>query len=835
MRISLAIPRSILILGLGLAALVFTPPPAFPAGPVPAKDHAAARAFAGDPPRGWRRLDAILRAAIAAKQLPGAVLIVGHDGKIVYRKAFGDRALLPRRERMTVSTIFDCASLTKVIATTPVIMRLLQQGRIRLNDPVAMYLPRFGVNGKSQITIRELLTHTSGLEPDLSLYPSWSGYREGIRRAEALAPAFPPGSRFQYSDVNYIVLGELAQKLTGEPLNDYVASRVWRPIGMRHTRFLPPRSWRKNIAPTQLNPNRRYRSPWHASSWLRGIVHDPVTRVMGGVTGAAGMFSTAGDLARFAQMMLNFGIACPGGQAAPCRGGRRIFSPLTVEKMTTPQTPYNLPVVRGFGWDLDSPFSTNRGELLPVGSYGHTGFTGTSLWIDPFTRTYIVLLANSVHPFGRPPIISLRSKIATAVAALVTRDWGPARRRRLAAGVLRLTGYNAVNYAARRPMLRQGRVLTGLDVLEAEEFRPLRGLRVGLVTNETGLDRRGRRNLDLMLAAGIRVVCGFSPEHGWVGKLDTTNIANTRDAKTGIPVFTAYGASAAQRHLPEAGLKLVNALVFDIQDAGERFYTFETTLGYTLEAAAARHIPVYVLDRPNPIDGVHVQGPPLAADERSFIGFFPGMPVRNGMTMGELAEMFNHEDHLGANLHVIRMRGWQRGDDYDETGLTWVNPSPNLRTLEQTILYPGVALIEYTNVSVGRGTDTPFQWIGAPWIHNRQLARYLNARRIPGVEFMPVSFTPASSKYAHQLCQGVMIELVDRNALDPVEMGVEIASALARLYPQQWRALPMHPEIGSRALVQQILRGDDPRRIEAGWQAARQRFLKIREKYLLYR
>lgn len=800
---------------------------AMPAARRPAPDARAAR--------GWSQLGAIVRAAIAAHQLPGAVLIVGHKGKIVYRHAFGYRELLPRREKMTLATIFDCASLTKVIATTPAVMRLLEQGRIRLNDPVAMYLPAFGVHGKSQITIRELLTHTSGLEPDLPLRPAWSGYASGIRRAEALRPTFPPGSRFMYSDVNFIMLGELVEKLTRQPFARYVERRIWRPLGMRHTRFLPPAGWRKNIAPTVPNPARRYRSLRHSSSWLRGIVHDPVTRAMGGATGAAGMFSTAGDLARFAQMMLNLGLACPQGRAAPCKRGYRLFSPPTVEKMTTPQTPYNLPDVRGLGWDLDTPFSTNRGELLPVGSYGHTGYTGTSVWIDPFTQTYIVLLANSVHPFGRPPIISLRSKIATAVAALITRDWSAGRRRQLTRGVLRLTGYNAVNYAERRPLLRQGRVLTGLDALEREHFRPLRGLRIGLVTNETGLDRRGRRNLDLMLAAGIHVVCGFSPEHGWVGKLDTTKISNVRDARTGIPVFTAYGATAAQRHLPAAGLKLVNALVYDIQDAGERFYTFETTLAYTLEAAAAHHIPVFVLDRPNPINGINVQGPPLAADERSFIGFFPGMPVRNGMTTGELAEMFNHQDHIGADLRVIRMRGWQRGDYYDETGLSWVNPSPNLRTLEQTILYPGVALIEYTNVSVGRGTDTPFQWFGAPWIRKRRLARYLNARHIPGVAFMPVSFTPASSQYAHQLCQGVMLELMDRNALDPVEMGVEIASALAHLFPRQWKAMPMHSEIGSRRIVRQILRGEDPRRIEASWQAARRRFLRIRRRYLLYR
>ncbi len=773
----------------------------------------------------WRAIDSIVQAAIKSGQLPGAVVLIGHNGHVVYRRAFGDREVEPRVEKMTVGTIFDCASLTKVIATTPSLMQLFQQGKIRLNDPVAQYLPAFAANGKADITIRELLTHDSGLPPDLNTNQPWHSYAEGVRRAEAIAPTLPPGSHFRYSDINFVILGELVRVVSGERLDQYALRHVWRPLGMSHTRFLPPKSWRWRIAPTQRDPE--------TGQWLRGVVHDPTARYMEGVSGDAGMFSDADDLAKYAQMMLN------GGRGA---NGARILNPLVVRKMTTPQTPFNLSSVRGLGWDIDSPFSANRGELLPVGSYGHTGFTGTSVWIDPYSDTYIIILSNAVHPGGRPPISSLRSKVATVVATILYPPPAPrhpnaatARHyREVERALERITGYNEVATARHRVLYRNGQVLTGLDVLKAENFAPLRGKRVGLITNPSGIDRDGHRNIDDMVAAGVHVTAAFSPEHGWSGVLDTTAIGNTRDHATGVPVFSAYGAGAAARHLPEAGLSLVDTLVYDIQDAGVRFYTFETTLGYTLEAASQHHLPVVVLDRPDPINGIDVQGPPLSASETSFVGFYPGMPVRNGMTVGELAGMFNQTLHIGADLTVIKMQGWSRGDDFDETGLPWVDPSPNLRNLEEALLYPGVAEIEGTNVSVGRGTDTPFEWIGAPWIDGSQLAAYLNARRIAGVRFIPVSFTPTSSRYNGQLCHGVNIELVQRNLLDAPEMGIELASALAKLYPNQWDSREMHVLAGSQAVVDAIRSGEDPRRIAAQWQAGDEAYDAVRAQYLLY-
>jgi uncharacterized protein YbbC (DUF1343 family) len=280
-------------------------------------------------------------------------------------------------------------------------------------------------------------------------------------------------------------------------------------------------------------------------------------------------------------------------------------------------------------------------------------------------------------------------------------------------------------------------------------------------------------------------------------------------------------------------LEGLNALVFDLQDAGVRFYTYITTLGYCLEEAAKKGIEFYVLDRPNPLNGHEVEGPVLEDDLRSFVAYYP-LPIRHGMTVGELAQMFNSENHLGAKLHVIKMHGWQRTDWYDETGLAWVNPSPNLRNLTEEILYPGVAMVEGANVSVGRGTDTPFELLGAPWIDSRNLSAYLNARDIQGVRFVPVDFKPSSNSFADTVCHGVQIVLIDRQALDPSELGIELTAALWKLYPEVFQLQKTLPLIGARWILQAIEAGKDPRRIASEWQDALERFRTLRAKYLLY-
>ncbi|MEY2412327.1 MAG: hypothetical protein QOD84_933 [Acidobacteriaceae bacterium] len=759
----------------------------------------------------FQAIDSVIEKSIQEGQTPGAVVLVWHDGRVLYRKAFGNRAIVPRRESMTLDTIFDIASLTKVIATTTAVMQLVARGEVRLNDPVVKYIPEFGQNGKEDITVRQLLVHHSGLREDLDLASPWDGRESAFRMEHEEKPIFPPGSKFLYSDINFVTLGEIVERVSGTTLDKYCAAHIFSPLKMTRTGFLPPRAWLPKIAPTQFDEHEHM---------LRGVVHDPTARRMGGVAGQAGLFSTADDLSKFAQALLS---------------GSTILPPSVITKMTTPQQPPTSTVLRGLGWDIDSPFSSNRGDLLPVGSYGHTGFTGTSLWIDPTTRTFIILLTNAVHPRGKGNVIALRSKIATAVTAALPLRVAEKDQLRLK----NITGYNETQTAGRRMSSRNGSVKTGIDVLEAHNFDLLAGTsgkkKIGVLTNQTGVDSQGRRTIDVLAQApGVSLDAIFSPEHGVTGTLDTADISNSRDADTGVPVYSVYGGTDAARRPPLDVLKKLDAVVVDIQDAGVRFYTYESTLGYFLGAAANANVEIVVLDRPNPITGSFIQGPIPDAGRESFVNY--GLtPVRHGMTMGELATMFNAERHLNAHLEVVPMEGWMRGDWLDSTGLGWINPSPNLRSLTEATLYPGVALVEGTNVSVGRGTDTPFELLGAPWISGRQLAQYLNARNITGVRFVATTFTPATSNYANRKCEGVNLFVTERNALDAPELGVELASALRALYPQQFHMERMIEIIVNQAVFDAIAKGEDPRRIALDWQDSLTAFQQLREKYLIYK
>lgn len=745
---------------------------------------------------GSRALDDAVNLAIQQDKLPGAVVLIGHDGYIVYRKAYGNRALVPAREPMTTETIFDIASLTKVVATTPSLMKLFEQGKFRLNDKITKYIPEFQ-GGKSDITIRNLFTHFSGLAPDVPLNEPWTGYQTGIRLAATTPPQGPPGVRFVYSDINFILLGELVHRLSGQSLADYARQNIFLPLGMNDTMFQPPAMLVPRIAPTE-----RVRP---GGAPLRGVVHDPTARNMGGIAGHAGVFSTADDLARYAQMMLN------GGEL----NGVRLFSPLTIQKFTEPQSPPDQPILRGLGWDIDSPYSGNRGELFPLGSYGHTGFTGTSLWIDPSTQTYVILLANSVHPTARPAITPLRSAVATIAAASVG----------LSVRNVTLTGYNETFTGAgvHRVVPRNAATRTGLDVLEDQKFGPLLGRRIGLITNQTGVDRYGRRNVDVMRQAGVQIAALFSPEHGIAGKEDRPGIADATDAATGLPVFSLYGKTT--RPTPEM-LQGLDALVFDIQDVGARFYTYETTMAYAMEAAARAGIPFYVLDRPNPITGTHVEGPLLDSADRSFTGYFPGLPARHGMTIGELARLFNGENKIGATLTVIPIEDWHRGDWFDSTGLPWIDPSPNMRNLTAATLYPGLCLLESSkDWSVGRGTDAPFQQIGAPFVVGRDLAAYLNRRLIPGVRAYPAKVGAV---------EGVRFVITNRELFDSTRLGLEVAAAIHTLYPGKLDLAADRKLIGNEEVIRQIEAGEDPRAIEQSMLSAVAAFVQKRERYLLY-
>ena len=739
---------------------------------------------------------------------------------------------------MTLDTIFDMASLTKCLATAPAVMQLYQAGKLSPNDPVAKYLPAFAANGKHDITLRDLLTHYSGPSARPRSARALARQARGLPPGFCLAPDRPPGEHFVYSDINFIVLGALVEKLSGLTLDEYTQKYVMAPMGLAHTRFLPPASWIPRIAPTQWehgaaasgNPASR---TFPGDTMLRGVVHDPTSRRMGGVAGHAGLFSTGDDVAVYAQNLLD---------RLAGRPSRFPLSRIVIQKMVAPQQPATGTSLRAFGWDIDSPYSSNRGTLFPVGSFGHTGFTGTSLWMDPLSDTYVVVLANSVHPDGPKSITALRGQIAdaAAVALGIHNDGGS-----LAA---RITGYNESLSGMRRWPSRNGEVKTGIDVLEADDFRELAdlarrhggSLRMGLVTNQTGVDSQGRRTIDILFhdaprdVPGVTLTTLFSPEHGIRGASDEPGIPDSTDAATGLPIISLYGATEADRRPTLETLRKLDAVVVDLQDAGVRFYTYEAVLRYFLEAAAKTGTEIVILDRPNPINGAFVQGPVSDPATESYVNSIQ-IPVRHGMTLGELARFDNAQLHLHAPLTVVAMRGWQRGDWYDSTGLAWINPSPNLRDLEEATLYPGIGLIETTNISVGRGTGTPFELIGAPWIDAGALAKYLNARQLPSVRFVPVDFTPQKPyPYGGQLCHGVHILVLDRDVLDAPEMGLEVASALHRLYPQQFALEKISSLLANSAVLGELATGDDPERIAEGWRPALQAFEEQRAKALLY-
>jgi uncharacterized protein YbbC (DUF1343 family)/CubicO group peptidase (beta-lactamase class C family) len=764
-----------------------------------------------------RRFDAIeplVREAMAEKKLPGAVVLVGRRDRILYQKAFGYRALVPAPEPMTLDTIFDIASLTKVVATTTSVMVLVEQGKIRLSDRVATYIPGFERYGKGDITIRHLLTHVSGLRPDVDLAETWVGSEKAIALAIEEVPTSRPGEKFVYSDINFFLLGDIVRRVGGVPLDRFARERIFDPLGMKDTTFNPHASLMPRIAPTESCTRYGWPCQGLEMTMLRGVVHDPTARRMGGVAGHAGLFSTAGDLATFCRMLLSGGT----------HDGTRVLSPLSVEKMTSPATPELEPNTRGLGWDIDSAFSSNRGELLPIGSYGHTGFTGTSIWIDPATEVFVVFLSNRVHPDGKGDVTPLRARIATVAASAIAtlpaaartmawtgRDFGPS-------GTLEQKPYAPV--------------LSGIDVLRADNFAQLRGKRVGLLTNHTGRARDGASTIDVIYGArDVKLAALFSPEHGIRGTLDD-KVDSSTDQKTGLPIYSLYGES---RRPTGEMLDGLDAVVIDLQDIGVRFYTYITTMAYVMEEAAKRRLPVVVLDRPNPINGFQIEGPALDKAQLGFTGYFAAMPVRHGLTLGEIARLFNGENKIGADLTVVEARNWERGEWFDETGLPWINPSPNMRNLIQATLYPGIGAIETTNLSVGRGTDTPFEQIGAPWIDGAALSDALNARRIAGVRFYPVRFTPASSKYAGEECQGVFMIVSDRSALRPVRLGIEIASMLAKMYGARFELEAAERLFGSKDGIARIRSGEEPSAIAATWAVAESRWRLMRAPYLIYR
>lgn len=724
------------------------------------------------------QIDAVIAEGIDAGQMPGCVVLVARHGRIALLKAYGNRAVEPTTVPMTTDTVFDMASLTKPVATATSVMVLVDREMVRLDDPAAQHVPEFGQNDKEAITIYQLLTHQGGLIADNPLRDYTDGTQEAFRRIFGLKTVTDPGKRFIYTDVGFIMLGMLVHHVSGQGLDQFAAKNIFEPLGMSDTSYLPGKSLRDRAAPTERRND----------AWMQGEVHDPRAHELGGVAGHAGVFSTAQDMAVYAQMMLGNGTY----------NGRRILSQKAVRTMTAG---YPVPNgLRGLGWDVRTGYSSNRGEGFSRHAFGHGGFTGTAMWIDPELDLAVIFLANRLHPDGKGSVNAIAGKIGTIVAEAIT-DPPP------------------------------GNVLPGLDVLERDRFKQIAGRRVGVITNHTGVNRDGVSAIQLLHdAKNVDLAAVFSPEHGLEGKLDVSKIGDTEHPGTNLKVYSLYGKT--RRPTPEM-LEGLDALVFDIQDIGARFYTYISTMGNAMEEAAKHDLEFFVLDRPNPIDGVAVEGPILDDGKQSFVGYHR-IPIRHGMTVGELARMFNDELDLDLKLTIIPVEAWQRKQLFDETGLTWINPSPNMRNLTEALLYPGIGLLETTNLSVGRGTEIPFEIFGAPWLDGSRLAKALNQANTPGVRFVPITFTPQASKFEGEVCGGVRILVTDRSALESVQVGWEVAVQIWRLHPEDWKIDGYARLLGNDAVLNALREGKMAAEIEKTYQEDLTRFLERREAFLLY-
>ncbi|WP_176049845.1 serine hydrolase [Burkholderia sp. BCC1644] len=764
----------------------------------PAGARADADATAALPPAA--AIDAAIAAEIADRHLAGAVVVTGDADGVRVRVARGLRVTGAAAEAMTADTVFDLASLTKPVATAVAVMQLEERGQLNLDTPAARYWPAFAARGKADITVRQLLAHTSGLPAGVSSR-ALHGRAAVLAEIAAMAPHARPGTRVRYSDVNYVVLGEIVERVSRQPLDTWCAMHLFAPLGMISTAFRPPESRLARIAPTIVRDGRL----------LRGRVHDPIAAAMGDVAGNAGLFASADDLARFARMLLNGGTL----------GSTRVLSRASVATLETPATLDAEGDLRTTGWAVAAPLVANRYRLPPVGALQHLGYTGTALWIDPVTRRFAVVLTSRLYPDETGTAAPLRE----LVLGIVSSEAGPVTSSQIAARAPAMA--EGVARAGRLPA-SHGPVLAGIDVLAASGFAAVADKRIALLTNRSGFDRFGTRTADLLAhAPGARLVALFAPEHGLGTDVDET-FGDTTDAATGVAVHSLYGS---RRRIAPGWLADADVLVIDLQDAGVRFFTYLATLGYALEAAAAAHRPVLVLDRPDPLGADVVGGPAADPGPVTFTGYYP-LPLQHGMTIGELARLFNERLRIGAALTVVPMAHYARAMRFDATGLGWVPPSPNLRDAGALSLYPDTGLVEGASISVGRGTATPFGVVGAPWIDGHALADELRSMRL-GANFAPVRFVPAEGPYRGVPCEGVRIVRLP-GAAKPGEIGLAVALVLHRRYPELFRIDAIRASVGSRDVADMLEAGqplDDIERVVDVQAAA---FAQARLPFLLY-
>lgn len=707
-----------------------------------------------------------LACAVHAANAPGAVACVGDTDSILFLDAFGLQQCTPRQTPTHTDTLYDLASLTKVIATTTAVMLLFEQGRLDLDEPIGK---RLGVGEPMPYTPRQLLTHTAGLPATVDWYHELHGLAAYVEKISTLGatPSMPP--RRLYSDLGFMLLAQLVTVLTDSPLDQFCQAHIFEPLGMKNTFFgRVPEPLKSRCAPTE-------ECPWR-QRLVHGEVHDENAYAIGGVSGHAGLFSTAEDLAAFCRALLN----------------GRILRLDTLKKMTDPNT---LPFYpwQGLGWKRDPWFGGSEGFLPTRSAFGHTGWTGTSLWLDPERGLFVILLSNTCHP-------TRKKRNNTAL------------RRIFHAAVAHLLYPETAN------------THTGLDRLMWDNFDAIKGKRIGVLCHAASVDSRSKHLLDILTySPGTQLRHVFSPEHGF--QTSTEAGAPVEDAEISwnnqkVPATSLYG----KRHAPTPDmLRDMDALVIDLQDVGARFYTYPHTLMECMKACAAADVPVILLDRPNPINGTQREG--ICPEQVGSPVCALPIPIRHGMTLGEIAQWIKAHMLPEVNLTVLEMDYWPRDFFFPQCQLPWVPPSPNMRNFETALLYPGTCLFEGTNLNEGRGTDAPFLVIGAPWLEPQKVLDALPPRYAQGVTPATVTYVPRSQpgrashpRYEGEGCRGIQITVTDPRRVTPVAFGVALIHAVHSTHPSRFEFLPSFDILaGGTALREKISRNAPLEEIIAEW------------------
>lgn len=719
------------------------------------------------------KLHVALIKALSRGKSPGAVAYVADLDTVFFYEAQGFRQLEPEAKPARKDTIYDLASLTKVVATTTAIFLLRNDGLLDLDQPVSEYVP---IPAFSQFTLRHLLTHTSGLPQVKPLYEEATSLDEMAALFAEMPLDAAPGTRRRYSDAGFMILGKVVELAAMDSLDAFCRKRIFGPLQMTQTSFRPPEAWAEQCAATE-------RCPWRGRVIL-GEVHDENAYAVGGVAGHAGLFSTAGDLAKFCRALLR----------------NEILPEETVTEMTrlnqAPCFPW-----QGLGWQLD-PWGTGEGGYLPSrAAFGHTGWTGTSIWIDRETGLFVLLLSNSCHPSRE------------------TRDNG-ALRRTFHTAVSELFYPNATS------------AHTGLDRLVHEGFEPVRGKRIALLTNHAAIDQFGRHILDVFaLATDTAIQFLYTPEHGLRGQLEA---GVPVESETGpIPVISLYGE---QKEPSPEQLDRIDLFVVDLQDIGARYYTYMATMQRCMAACANAGKPVLVLDRPNPLGGLLLEGP-VATNTGPLVCCAP-IPVRHGMTMGELALFFRdcvpHTDKL--DLAVLQLDNWTPERLFSECSLSWIAPSPNIPTPETALLYVGMCLFEGTNLNEGRGTDTPFAAVGAPWLDANAILSRIQPEDRPGCSLEPIAYTPRSipgkaqnPRFCDLECTGIRIGIDKPRDVRAFTLAIALITAIRQVHPNEFVLDPYFDTLaGTNELGKLIREGRAAADIIAAFESALREFDAIR-------